>query len=133
MITFASAVHGRWIGTETSRSGMAIGFRAGLMVTVCDGTTVLGPPQNFVSDQGLPGDQIIDSVVLPPYVADLKLGAIREAIASISDIARYGFMESRAWDGPSDYVVDNGEGDRAVVRFSNRGCFGAFVSNDPSR
>ncbi len=63
----------------------------------------------------------------------LRHGATRESIAAARMVAFHGFQETRAWDGPSDYIVGTVEGSCGVIRFDSTGCVGAMINYDPWR
>ena len=82
---------------------------------------------------GQTGWDVLLEVLVPPTSDELRYGAIRESIAAVRSVALHGFSETRAWDGPDDYIVDTGEGSAGVVRFDGDSCFGALVCLDPRR
>jgi hypothetical protein len=127
-------VMGTWMaGSSRGVRGMLVDYRAGcLIVSASDGEHA-GDPASFAADTGESGTELMRRILTAPTVAGLRYGAVREAIASVRAVALYGFSETRAWDDPSTYIVDTGEGSAAVVRFNEHRCFGAMVSLDPSR
>ena len=71
--------------------------------------------------------------MLYPKLSGLLEGCLREALAHMHSIALYGRQSTRDWSGPQDYVVDDNEGDTAIVRFVAGNCAGAMHVHDPSR
>lgn len=127
-------LHGQWIsGSHRGRRARVVGFRAGLLLTSSVGLVEeSGRPEMYLCDNGETGIDLLDRLLLPPTTSQLRNGAVRESIASVRSVARFGFSESRSWDG-DDYIVDGGDGAAAVVRFLDDECIGALVSVDPSR
>lgn len=111
-----------------------VDFVAGLLITESDlGIEHAGPPEAFRSITKESGTDLLLRILVPPDMAALKHGAIREALASVQSVALHGFEETRAWDGASDYIVDTGEGSCAVLRFAPPGCVAAMIHYDPWR
>jgi hypothetical protein len=127
-------INGTWCaGSNAGVRGVVEDFRAGLLVTFSGDRETSGAPSDFRADDGLSGLEVLLRILIPPTCRDFKYGAIRESLASVRSVALFGFAETRAWDGPTDYVVDTGEGSLAVARFVDGNCFAAMVSIDPSR
>lgn len=111
-----------------------VDFVAGLLITESDlGIEQAGAPETFRSTTEESGTDLLRRILVPPDMAALKHGAVREALASVQSVALHGFQETRAWDGPSDYIVDTGEGSCAVLRFAAPGCVAAMIHYDPWR
>ncbi len=129
------AIIGTWCDRSAGSGSVVISdYVAGLLVTTTDdGEEVLGPPDDFRSIQGESGTSILCRILRPPTLELLRYGAIRESIAAARYVALYGFQETRAWDGPNDYVIDTGEGSCGVVRFIATGCVAAMINYDPWR
>lgn len=73
-------------------------------------------------------------ILLPsPSMSVLFRGAARETLAAAYSIARIGRQDTRAWDRPDRYIVDNGEGDSALIQFRADACVGAVSCHAPSR
>jgi hypothetical protein len=128
-------VTGNWYGRPgVSRPAVIIDYSAGLLFTATDdGEEVFGPPEDFRSTDGESGTSILCRILCPPSTDSLRYGAIREVIAAAHSVALFGFGETRAWDGPNDYIIDTGEGSCGVVRFVGLGCVAAIINYDPWR
>jgi hypothetical protein len=57
---------------------------------------------------------------------ELFRGAVRESLASVAYTARFGMEDTRAWEHPSCYIVNDNTGNAAVVEFQTDGVVGAF-------
>jgi hypothetical protein len=53
-----------------------------------------------------------------PLWRSLFRGAVRESLAAANSVARIGLQETRAWERPIQYVVDDNEGNAGVVEFN---------------
>ena len=128
-------VRGVWQAGEFAFvRGLVIDYRAGLLVTSDEtGKEAFGDPKEFQAESGEDGDSVLVRVLRPPKPSTIRHGAFREAIAAARGVAQYGFQETRAWDTPSRYVVDTGEGGHGVVQFIGEGCVGAMALSDPLR
>lgn len=128
-------VSGTWRGrTKDGSFEVVVDYSAGLLVTTATaGDVTRGPPEAFQSTTGESGLQVLQRLIRPPNADSLRLGAIRESLASVRSVAFHGFQETRAMEGSTDYVIETGEGSCGVVRFSHNGCVGAMINYDPWR
>jgi hypothetical protein len=60
-------------------------------------------------------------------------GSVRESLAATNCVARIGIQETRAWEGPIRYVVDDNQGNVGVVEFRPDGAVGAISAHTPVR
>jgi len=98
-----------------------------------DGTVLTGSPNEFVAATGESGDNLLSALLKPPRVSDLLHGAVREALAEVYSLAMIGRQDTRAWDAPDQYIVDDNEGNGAIVKFLSEGCVAAIACHDPTR
>ena len=127
---------GSWIsGPSVGLQVRVCGYRAGLLVTLdANDQEISGRPNCFLSNGGEDGTTLVIRHCVSPSVEQLRYGTMREAIAAVYLVALYGFGESRAWDNANDYIVADGCGSYAVVRFgSGSSCVGVAISNNPRR
>ena len=64
---------------------------------------------------------------------NLFRGSVRESLAATNCVARIGIQETRAWEGPLRYVVDDNQGNVGVVEFRSDGAVGAISAHTPVR
>lgn len=137
MAFLRESIHGRWIRGENSPSaGTVLDFQAGRLITDCDpnpGITLDGLPDEFLSDAGDSGHELLARLLRPPRLDELRYGAFREAVAFANSVALYGFGETRAWETKTTYIADTGEGSCGIVRFFPEACVAAMINYDPHR
>lgn len=129
-------IHGHWIhGRNAPRAGVVLDFDEGELVSSCDqepGASLSGAANEFLSDTGESGEEMLIRLLRPPLLDALRYGALREAITFASYVAVEGFGETRAWENDS-YVVDSGEGSCGIVRFTGDSCVAAMTNYTPHR
>ncbi len=129
-------IHGRWIhGRNALKAGVVLDFDEGELVSSCDqapGASLSGAANEFLSDAGESGEEVLIRLLRPPRLDGLRYGALREAIIFASYVAVEGFSETRAWEGDS-YVIDSGEGSCGIVRFTGDSCVAAMTNYTPHR
>lgn len=63
----------------------------------------------------------------------LFTGCVRESLAAVYSVARIGLQETRAWEMPIRYVVDDNQGNVGVVEFGGGGAVGAVSARNVDR
>jgi hypothetical protein len=130
-----SVFRGRWRGGAAPNvQATIVGVVAGLLRTVTvDGQELRGAPSDFELEGGQTGEEILSLILPPPTTDALFKGAVRNSIASACSIAIRGRCETRAWDAQNQYLVDDGMGNVAIVRFVGCECVCAAQDHDPYR
>ena len=77
--------------------------------------------------------EMLGRILRPPSLGPLRYAAIRESLVAARATSMSGFVETRAWEGFTDYIIDTGEGSCGVVRFAQNCCVGAMINYDPWR
>lgn len=127
-------IWGRWTADDHSVRVKLIDYRAGnLVASTLDGETMFGLPDRFRSDEGVPGETVLERLMSWPRVAALVHGCLRETLANAASIARIGRQETRDFDGPNTYFADNNEGSLTCLTYVGRECIGLSFSKDPFR
>ena len=72
------------------------------------------------------GSPIVGGETPCPTWRDLFRGAVRESLAATNSVARIGTQDTHAWEKPIRYVVDDNQGNVAVVEFQPNGVIGAL-------
>lgn len=126
------AIQGVWLrGPHAGMRSIVDDVQGGLVRGTCaNGGRVLGLPDDFLSDTGESGEQLLSLLLPKPRAAALFRGAIRESIAALRSLATHGQQETRAWDDRNSYVVDDGEGNCGIVVFGSNGAVGAIYNHD---
>lgn len=130
-----TAIEGQWlVGPNRGMEAEVVDFRAGNLVAVGPaGQLQFGPPQSFRAQSGAEGDDLMRLLLPNPSTTDLYRGAMRESLANIWSTSELGHVDTRAWENLTEYIVDNGEGCLAFIRFMGRDCVGIAYSDDPHR
>jgi hypothetical protein len=130
-----SAVFGTWLsGPNVGKRQQALDVRAGMLYTeILNCEPAFGSPSEFRADTGETGDGLLALLLPWPRRDDFFRGVVRESLAAASCLAQIGRQETRAWELPNNYIVDDGEGGRAVVSFTAGGCVAAMCSDECPR
>jgi hypothetical protein len=92
-----------------------------------------GEPGDFMAENGMSGEAVLDKLLPFPSVGTFFYGAIREALA-----ASHFYSVSGGWYGNLSFCgdhcyVDNQQGEYAIVQFQENDCHGVLSSGDPWR
>jgi hypothetical protein len=93
----------------------------------------MGHPDEFAATSGESGDDLLNAAMPWPSWHNLFHGAVRESLATVHSVAKIGIQDTRAWERPLCYVVDNNEGDAGLMEFSVQGAVAAISCHDPHR
>lgn len=128
-------IAGEWTsGPNAGLRGVATDVRAGVLyATGPDGILRIGSPEDFRADTGESGDQLLEILLPWPHHSTLFQGAVRESLGAAHSVALIGQQDTRAWDRPNRYIVDDNEGNAAVVQFLPGACVSAASSHDAAR
>lgn len=123
-----------WRGPNAGQAGILSDVRAGLVHGVLsNGARVLGSPHDFQAQSGETGDSLLGMLLPRPTASSFFAGAVREALAAVRSTAIFGRQDTRAWETPSLYIVDDGEGNAASAQLLAGAVVGAMCSHDPTR
>jgi len=125
-------VDGRWDADDRG-AVRVVDFAAGWLWTEGEsGEARSGSPDAFTTVGGESGEELVARLMLPPTVRELWYGSLRESLVAASYVAATGFGETRAWEG-YDYVLSDGSGSEAIIRFAGNACVAAVAYKDPWR
>src|SRR5262249_8447530 len=115
MKTQHCAIRGKWTsGVNKGLFGVISDVRVGKIYTVApDGTRAIGSPDEFRAETGETADHLMSMALPWPHQAALFRGAVREALAEARSIATVGIQDTRIWDQPYRYIVDDNQGNVA--------------------
>jgi len=83
---------------------------------------------------GIREDNGMNSIALHAHNwRELFRGAVREALAAASSVAKIGIQETRAWERPMRYIADDNQGIVGVVEFRTDGAIAAMSARAPGR
>jgi hypothetical protein len=130
-----SGINGHWIeGPNAGRASTVFDVRAGMLYGVlADGTPTFGAPDGFLTEFGEQGEALLDRLLPRPVASNFFLGMVRESLAAVHSTAIFGRQDTRAWERSDRYLVDDGEGNAAVVQLTAHGLVGAVRCHDPQR